>query len=143
MNARRLTDTGAAGVATVYDAPSALIQSLQEEWAKCTPDEARKKLRSPDVSVSNGKDKAMQLGKKGEDGKVEGCRIFELDDLAREEMASDSSPQGARYSTRESDEKLQRIRSAKQQVRLLAKARQTARISQSFVRRSRDTGEEH
>ena len=103
VNARRLTDTGAAeggraqlssrtSVATVYDAPSALIQSLQEEWAKCTPDEARKKLRSPDVSVSNGKDKAMQLGKKGEDGKVEGCKIFELDDL------SDSPPQGARYS---------------------------------------------
>ena len=68
VNARRLTDTGAAeggraqlssrtSVATVYDAPSALIQSLQEEWAKCTPDEARKKLRSPDVSVSNGKEK--------------------------------------------------------------------------------------
>jgi len=103
VNARRLTDTGAAeggraqlssrtSVATAYDAPSALIQSLQEEWAKCTPDEARKKLRSPDVSVSNGKDKAMQLGKKGEDGKVEGCKIFELDDL------SDSPPQGARYS---------------------------------------------
>ena len=103
VNARRLTDTGAAeggraqlsshtSVTTVYDAPSALIQSLQEEWAKCTPDEARKKLRSPDVSVSNGKDKAMQLGKKGEDGKVEGCKIFELDDL------SDSPPQGARYS---------------------------------------------
>ena len=103
VNARRLTDSVAAeggraqlssrtSVATVYDAPSALIQSLQEEWAKCTPDEARKKLRSPDVSVSNGKDKAMQLGKKGEDGKVEGCKIFELDDL------SDSPPQGARYS---------------------------------------------
>ena len=140
VNARRLTDTGAAeggraqlssrtSVATVYDAPSALIQSLQEEWAKCTPDEARKKLRSPDVSVSNGKDKAMQLGKKGEDGKVEGCKIFELDDLAREEMFS------------ESDEKLRRIRSAKQR-RLLARAKEVARLSQSFVRRSRDTDEE-
>ena len=90
VNARRLTDTGAAeggraqlsshtSVTTVYDAPSALIQSLQEEWAKCTPDEARKKLRSPDVSVSNGKDrKAMQLGKKGEDGKVEGAKYLNL-----------------------------------------------------------------
>ena len=102
------TDTGAtegglaqlsprASVATVYGAPGALIQSLQEEWAMCTREEAREKLKSPDVSVSNGKDKAVQLGR-WEDGKVEGCKIFELDDLAREEMASDSPPQGARYS---------------------------------------------
>jgi len=41
-----------ASVATVYGAPSALIQSLQEEWAMCTREEAREKLRSPDVSVT-------------------------------------------------------------------------------------------
>ena len=46
--------------------------------------------RSPDVSVTNGKDKTMQLGW-WEDGKVEGCKIFELDDLAQEVLAPDRS----------------------------------------------------
>ena len=133
------TDTGAAegglaqlspraSVATVYGAPGALIQSLQEEWAMCTREEAREKLKSPDVSVSNGKDKAVQLGR-WEDGKVEGCKIFELDALAQEVLAPDRS-------TRES-EKLRRIRTAKQR-RLLARAKEVSRLSQSFVRRSRE-----
>ena len=94
VNAPCPTDTGAAegglaqlsdrtSVATVYDAPSALIQSLQEEWATCTREKAREKLSSPDIGVSNGKDKAGQLGK-WEGDKVIGCKIFEFDDLARE-----------------------------------------------------------
>ena len=95
----------------------ALIQSLQEEWAMCTREEAREKLKSPDVSVSNGKDKALQLGR-WEDGKVEGCKIFELDALAQEVLAPDRS-------TRES-EKLRRIRTAKQR-RLLARAKEVSR----------------
>ena len=143
MNAPCPTDTGAAegglaqlsdrtSVATVYDAPSALIQSLQEEWATCTREKAREKLSSPDIGVSNGKDKAGQLGK-WEGDKVIGCKIFEFDDLAREVMASDRSTWER--------EKLRRIKAAKQRT-LLARAKEVARLSQSFVRRSRDTDEE-
>ena len=84
------------------------------------------------MSVSNGKDKAGQLGK-WEGDKVIGCKIFEFDDLAREVMASDRSTWER--------EKLRRIKAAKQRT-LLARAKEVARLSQSFVRRSRDTDEE-
>ena len=96
--------------------------------AVCTREEAREKLRSPDVSVSYAEDKAVQLGRREGDKVIE-CKIFELDDLAQEVLAPDRS-------TRES-EKLRRIRTAKQR-RLLARAKEISRLSQSFVRRSRE-----
>ena len=68
----------------------------------------------------------MQLGW-WEDGKVEGCKIFELDDLAQEVLAPDRS-------TRES-EKLRRIRTAKQRRRL-ARAKEVSRLSTCSARAS-------
>jgi len=47
----------------VHGAPEALIESLVEEWADCTAQQAYEKLRSADVQVTNQADKDVQLPK--------------------------------------------------------------------------------
>ena len=45
----------------VYGAPDGLEEALENEWCEATPDQAYEKLSSPDIIVSNQKDKEDQL----------------------------------------------------------------------------------
>lgn len=48
-------------VVLVYGAPEGLEEALEDEWCTATPNDAYEKLSSPDIIVSNQKDKEDQL----------------------------------------------------------------------------------
>ena len=77
----RRAELGRAYIVTVYEAPKALEQALEEEWGDIDDiQEAHAKLASPDVIVTNQKDKDVQLEK-----------MFVFDQRARAQASNSGS----------------------------------------------------
>lgn len=52
---------GRCTIKAIHDAPSALVVALQQEWKDSTPERTHEKLSHPDVSVTNMRDKQLQV----------------------------------------------------------------------------------